>query len=114
MGGAVYVSAVVYLSGLVPEDYVNTWFIGMAALLWAACAWMGWRRAPFPELFAAITGLTWGLIVAALVSFRLVGAPIVINWTRLLVFFAAAPVLVLITVLPLWFMGKQPASTGGG
>jgi hypothetical protein len=109
--GIIYEIAVFYSSGLIPEEHNTKWLVGAGATLWVACAWIGWRRAPFAELVAAVVGLVWGLMITFPVLVGTEDTKLVINWPKLMVGFLVVPLLVLITVLPFWFMGKKPAGS---
>jgi hypothetical protein len=108
LGGAAYVAAVIYLSGLFEQTIL--WLAGCGAVLWSACAWMGWRRAPMAELTSAITGLVWGGMGSVVGAMQLAENPAPINWGGLAAVLVLAPVALLITILPFWFMARKPAA----
>jgi hypothetical protein len=111
LGGAAYAGAVIYLGGLFENS--NAWLAGCGLVLWVACAWMAWRRAPVAELSAAVTGLVWGGVAGFLASVRLMGGELPVNWSKLVIAAVVIPLLILLTVLPFWFMARKPDSVPG-
>jgi hypothetical protein len=77
-------------------------------LLWGICAWRSLQFVHVLHVFAATTGLTWGIVISLSVANFIENSDEVSGWLPTMIHGALVmPVITTVTVLPFWYFRKR-------